>query len=123
MKRVVITFPKKLLEPIRDFLSREEKKLEKRKKVLEKEDPFEDTRRLTDNAASDADAAEQSGHERVTALKRGVDRKLIQVKKALSRIKIGKYGTCEKCGRMIDTDRLMIYPEATICVQCKKKEA
>lgn len=123
MRRVIITFPKKLIEPIRDFLSREERKLEERKKVLEKEDPFEDTRRLTDNAASDADAAEQSGHERVTALKRGVDRKLIQVKKALSRIKIGKYGTCEKCGRMIDTDRLMIYPEATICVKCKKKEA
>lgn len=121
MKRV-INFPRKLLEPIRVFLSREERKLEERKKVLAKEDPFEDVRRLTDNAASDADAAEQAGHERITALKRGVDRKLIQVKKALSRIKIGKYGICEKCGRMIDTDRLMIYPEATICVKCKKEE-
>lgn len=121
MKRV-INFPRKLLEPIRVFLSREERKLEERKKVLAKEDPFEDVRRLTDNAASDADAAEQAGHERITALKRGVDRKLIQVRKALSRIKIGKYGICEKCGRMIDTDRLMIYPEATICVKCKKEE-
>ncbi len=119
----MITFPKKLLEPIRDFLSREEKRLEKRKKVLEKEDPFEDVRRLTDNAASDADAAEQAGHERITALKTELDRKLIQVRKALTMIKIGKYGTCEKCGRMIDTDRLMIYPEATVCVKCKKKEA
>lgn len=121
--RMVIAFPRKLLDPIRDFLSREEKKLEKRKKILEKEDPFEDVRRLTDNAASDADAAEQAGHERITALKSGVDRKLIQVRKALSRIKIGKYGICEECGRMIDTDRLMIYPEATVCVKCKKKEA
>jgi DnaK suppressor protein len=119
----MITFPKKLLEPIRDFLSREEKRLEKRKKVLEKEDPFEDVRRLTDNAASDADAAEQAGHERITALKTELDRKLIQVRKALTMIKIGKYGTCEKCGQMIDTDRLMIYPEATVCVKCKKKEA
>jgi DnaK suppressor protein len=119
----MISFPKKLLEPIRDFLSREEKRLEERKKVLEKEDPFEDERRLTDNAASDADAAEQFGHERITALKTELDRKLIQVRKALTRIKIGKYGVCEKCGQMIDTDRLMIYPEATICVKCKKKES
>ncbi len=118
-----ISFPKRLIEPISDFLSREEKRLEKRKNILAKEDPFEDVRRLTDNAASDADAAEQAGHERITAIKSEIDRKLIQVRKALSRVKIGKYGTCEKCGQMIDTDRLVIYPEATICVKCKKKES
>ncbi|HUS51947.1 MAG TPA: TraR/DksA C4-type zinc finger protein [Candidatus Bathyarchaeia archaeon] len=118
----MISFPKKLLEPIKDFLSREEKRLEKSKKTLAQEDPFEDVRRLTDNAASDADAAEQAGHERITALKKELDRKLIQVRKALTMIKVGRYGTCEECSRMIDTDRLMIYPEATFCVKCKKKE-
>ncbi|HUV43064.1 MAG TPA: TraR/DksA C4-type zinc finger protein [Patescibacteria group bacterium] len=118
----VITFPAKVLEPVRSFLSREEKRLQKRKKEISEADPFQDNRRLSDNAAPDADAEEQSGHERAKAIRDQVDRKLIQIRKALSRIKIGKYGICEKCGKMIDTDRLMIMPETTVCVDCEKKK-
>lgn len=118
----VISFPAKLLEPIGAFLRREEKRLKERKQTLTKADPFQDVRRLSDNAALDADAAEQVGHERASAMRAQVDRKLIQIKKALSRIKIGKYGICEKCGKMIDTDRLMIMPEATVCIKCEKKK-
>ncbi len=117
-----IKFPANILAPIGDFLSGEEKRLRKRKERLDKEDPFDDTRRVTDNAATDTDADEQVGHERTEALKKEVDRRQIQIRKALSRIKIGKYGICEKCGQMIDTDRLMVMPEATICVDCEKKK-
>ena len=117
-----VKFPANIITPIKDFLSREELRLKKRKDSLDKEDPFEDTSRVTDNAATDTDAIEQIGHERTQALKREVDRRLIQIRKALSRIKIGKYGQCEKCGNMIDTDRLMIMPEATVCVDCEKKK-
>lgn len=117
----VITFPAKVLEPVRSFLAGEAKKLEKRRQDLTKTDPFSDPRRVVDNAASDTEAAEQIGHEQVSALKEQVNRRLIQVHKALTRIKIGKYGTCEKCGKMIDTDRLMIMPEAALCAKCAKK--
>lgn len=117
-----IKFPASILAPIQDFLSREERRLKKRKARLNKEDPYEDSRRVIDNAATDTDAIEQLGHERTEALKREVDRKLIQIKKALSQIKIGRYGICEKCAKMIDTDRLMIMPEATVCVDCEKKK-
>lgn len=116
-----IKFPAKVLAPVKKFLSKEEKKLEKRKKELDKEDPFEDVRRVSDNAAIDNEAAEQVGHERVEALKNEVDRRLIQIKKALTMIKIGKYGNCEKCHKMIDTDRLMVMPEATLCIDCERK--
>lgn len=119
---VKISFPKNLVEPIKNFLHLEEAKLNHRKTVLEKEDPFKNPQRLLDNAAIDADAAEQFGHTNVEGLKREIDRKLIQIRKALSRIKIGKYGICEKCGSMIDTDRLMIFPEATVCIRCEKKK-
>ena len=48
---------------------------------------------------------------------------IISVRKALSRVKLGKYGICEECGQMIDTSRLMIYPEATLCAKdAAKKE-
>ena len=57
----------------------------------------------------------------VNILSEELERKIIQTRKALTRIKIGKYGICEDCGEMIDTDRLMIYPEATLCAKCQKK--
>ena len=117
-----IKFPTHILKPIGDFLSKEEKRLKETKVELKKEDPFEDTRRVSDNAAVDLEAEEQFGHEKSEALKREIDRKLINIRKALSRIKIGKYGICEKCGNMIDTDRLMIMPETTFCVSCEKKK-
>lgn len=117
-----IRFPMSLLRPIGNFLAREAKRLEKRKGRLTAQDPFSDSSRVTDNAASDSDAAEQVGHAQVSAMQRQTERKLIQIKKALTRIKIGKYGICEKCNKMIDTDRLMVVPEVTICIECERKK-
>lgn len=117
-----IAFPAQILTPIRRFLKREEKQLEERKKTLEKEDPFHDEARLTDNAAPDAEAAEQFGHARVEALRKEIDRRLIDIHKALSRIRIGRYGVCENCDQMIDTERLMAKPEATLCIKCERKK-
>ncbi len=117
-----LTLPFKILKPVANFLSQEIKRLERRKEAIATEDPFNDTRRVSDNAASDTEVAEQTGHERAKALERQANRKIIQLKKALSRIKIGRYGNCEKCGRFIDTDRLVIMPEATLCVKCEKKK-
>jgi len=68
-----------------------------------------------------ADAAEQFGHARTSAIREQLDKKIIQTKKALTRIKVGKYGICEDCGDMIDTDRLIAYPESTLCADCKIK--
>lgn len=119
---LIISYPSKLLSPVGNFLQDRLKALEKRKKNIEKEDPFKDTSRVTDNASPDADAAEQFGHARTSAIKEQIDKKIIQTKKALTRIRIGKYGICEDGGEMIDTDRLMIYPEATLCVKCERKK-
>jgi len=117
-----ITIPQKFLKQIGDFLQSQIKRLERRKVELEKEDPFADVTRITNNASPDTDAEEQFGHARLSALREEIERKIIQTKKALARLKIGKYGICESCGKMIDTDRLMIQPEATLCVSCAKKK-
>ena len=114
-------FPRKLLSPVGEFLQERLKLLERRKKEVESEDPFLDSGRVVDNASPDTDAAEQFGHARAMAIKEQLDKKIIQTKKALARIKIGKYGICEDCGEMIDTDRLMAYPEATLCAKCQAK--
>lgn len=118
-----IKFPPKLLKPLELFLKQKEKKLVAQKKELEKEDPYADTTRLIDNAAIDAEAAEEFGHERISALKKEIDKALIEIRKTLTRIRIGKYGSCEICGHMIDTDRLAIKPTATLCITCEKRKS
>jgi RNA polymerase-binding transcription factor DksA len=115
-------FPASLLTPVAGALQERLKTLEKRKKEISKEDPFKDLDRVDDNAAPDIEADEQFGHARTSALKSEINRGIIQIRKALTRIKIGKYGICEVCGQMIDTDRLMIYPEATLCAKDSKKK-
>ncbi len=121
LKKFQVKYPAEVLRPVRDYLSQRLFGLEKRKKELTQEDPFSDKSRLEDNAAVDADAAERTGHMQVSAIKLALDRSMIQIHKALTRIRIGKYGICERCGKMIDTDRLMIMPETTVCVGCERK--
>ncbi len=120
-EKVAFKFPSSILKPVSDFLSSRLSSLERRKKVIEKEDPFKDPSRLLDNASPDTDAAEQFGHAKTSAVTRELQKRIIQTRKAMARVKIGKYGICEDCGKMIDTDRLIIYPEATLCKSCAAK--
>ena len=110
-------FPASLLAPVGQFLQARLKTMEKRKKEISKADPFKDTSRVDDNAAPDIEADEQFGHARTSALKAVLNKRIVQIRKALTRIKIGKYGICDECGQMIDTDRLIAYPEATLCAR------
>lgn len=120
-KVVVPRFPRNLLVPVGNFLQNKLRDLKKRKKDISTEDPFKDPSRTTDNAATDTEAEEQYGHARTSALRTEINRKIVQVRKALTRVKIGKYGICEDCGQMIDTDRLLIFPEAVVCAKDARK--
>ncbi len=117
-----IKFPLKVLLPVRKHLKAEEKKLKKRKQALEKEDPFNDVDRVNDNAAIDTDAAEEAGHDRITALKQEIDKTLINIRKTLTKIKLGKFGLCDDCKKLINTDRLAIDPTVSQCIKCVKKQ-
>jgi DnaK suppressor protein len=116
-----LEFPKNLLNPVADFLTQKLAALRVHRKKIATEDPFNDKARDLDNAATDAEAEEQYGHARVSAIKSELNTKARQIKKALERVKKGKYGICEDCGKMIDTDRLAVFPEATKCIKCEKK--
>lgn len=112
-----LKFPSTVLTPVARFLQARLDTLKKRKREIAQEDPFRDPARVTDNAAPDTEADEQYGHARTSAISTELTRRMVQIRKALARLKIGKYGICEECGRMIDTDRLMVYPEATLCAK------
>ena|SRR3990170_4225312 len=116
-KNIAPRFPATVLAPVAQFLQGKLATLKKRKREIAKEDPFKDPARVTDNAAPDTEADEQFGHARTSAISKEISKRIIQVRKALTRVKVGKYGICEECGQMIDTDRLIIYPEATLCAK------
>jgi len=116
-KENTLKFPSNVLVPVARFLTARLHTLEKRKKEISKEDPFADTSRIDDNAAPDIEADEQFGHARTSAIKKEISWNIIGIRKALTRIKIGKYGICEECGQMIDTARLIAFPEATLCTK------
>jgi RNA polymerase-binding transcription factor DksA len=113
--------PARYLASLRDRLLSQQKDLKQRKKRLKKEDPFRDSARTTDNAAIDTDVNEQVGHERVEGIQNEVDKMLIRIRKALSAMRMGKYGVCTNCNKLIDTNRLAVNPTAEHCMNCAPK--
>ena len=47
---------------------------------------------------------------------------LQQTVHALERIDTGTYGLCESCGKPIGKGRMLAFPRATLCVECKQRE-
>lgn len=70
-----------------------------------------------------SDLAEKSLQQDISAERlRYLKRKLKQVEAALKRLNEGTYGICSKCGNPIDPERMKAMPQATLCVQCKKRQ-
>lgn len=116
-----ISFPQKLISPIKHFLEKELLKSKRAKKDLKNADPFLDNDRTLENSLEE-DLDEQIGHFETEVKARFLSKRIVQLRKALTNIKLGKYGLCERCGKMIDTDRLSINPSATTCVKCEKEK-
>lgn len=115
-----IRFPSSVLKPLVSYLKGEEKRLKVTKKELKKVDPFVSGNRDDDNSV-DSDVAENVEHDRASAMRRQVTRSIIEIRKTLTRIKLGKYGICANCGKMIDTDRLAVNPTAEYDIECEAK--
>ena len=115
-----VSFPSQLLKPLVAYLKGEKKKLIESKKELKKVDPFVVGNRDEDNSV-DADVAENVQHDRSYAMRLQVSKSLVAIRKTLTRIKLGKYGICVSCSKMIDTDRLAVTPTAEYCMDCARK--
>lgn len=112
--------PSHFVAGIKILLERKAKEIEKQIQELKKQDPFFVEGRLTENEPTE-DAMEQEGHSRVQALVRQLEKTLLEIKKALKRISIGKYGICAKCGRAIEQKRLEVLPMTTFCSECARR--
>lgn len=49
-----------------------------------------------------------------------LERRLEDIDHAIKQAQDGGYGVCENCGKKIDPERLEIFPETTLCVDCKR---
>ncbi len=113
--------PARLLDSIKMFLESELLKLKRTKKDFKNSDPFSDADRINENSLEE-DLDEQIEHFDNEVKVNFLTKRIVQLRKALTRMKLGKYGICEVCGKLIDTERLSINPETTTCVKCEKEK-
>jgi len=59
---------------------------------------------------------------RLTLEKRLIDQ-LAGVEHALQKFEDGTYGLCDNCGKPIDPARLEALPQASLCLDCKARQA
>jgi DnaK suppressor protein len=81
---------------------------------------------LTDSAKNAGDDEADVGakayeREHELAVTRNAQDLLDQGERALHRINAGTYGVCESCGKPIGKGRLLAFPRATLCVECKQR--
>ena len=106
--------------------TREQIVVRERRKLLEERARLTgELERLREALKSEVDADADEGdpdlieREKNVALVSQLERKKEDVEAALRLIEKGKYGTCERCGKEIPTERLDVRPDATLCVQCQ----
>lgn len=58
---------------------------------------------------------------RVISVVRALRSNLHDVELAITKIDVGTYGACERCGNPIGAERLDAIPWALLCIDCKRK--
>ncbi len=67
------------------------------------------------NAASDL-----IERDKTQALIFSLERKVESIDYAIDQAQEIGYGICENCGKQIEPERLEIFPETTLCIDCKR---
>jgi DnaK suppressor protein len=81
----------------------------------------------SDDAAIDvergfADSAHSTAERaRLLSVMKALRSNLRWVDRALTKMELGTYGTCERCGNEIGIERLEALPWAILCIDCKQK--
>lgn len=112
------------------FLEERKQELLKRREELLSELEA-DTVKVADNDYSakfvdlgdkeDENAAEVAIFEKNLSLEKTLEISLYNVNRAIKKLEDGQYGICDKCGQLINPDRLKAFPSATSCMDCKRK--
>jgi DnaK suppressor protein len=117
---------KKFLEELRQKLEEKKESLEKQLASFAKKDKNVkgdwDTKfpEYNDGQLEEA-ASEVEEYSTNLPIEFSLETRLRDINSALEKIKKGKYGICERCGKKISEERLKAFPEARFCLKCEKK--
>ncbi len=73
------------------------------------------------SAALEKAADEVTEYGNLLPIEHNLETSLKDIDLALEKIRNGKYGICEKCGKEIPEERLKVHPEARFCLKCENK--
>ena len=121
---------KNLINQLKEKLEKDKENIEKQlEKFATKDEKLKDdwdTRfprfdgRETGSAALEQAADEVEEYSTLLPIEYSLELRLKNISLALEKIKMGKYGICEKCQKTIREERLKIYPAAQYCLNCEK---
>ena len=66
-------------------------------------------------------AADLIERDKLQAIIFSLERKVESIDHAIDKAQTSGYGVCESCGNPIEPERLEIFPETTLCIECKRK--
>lgn len=116
----MLDFPNKTINYIKNLLIRQQKEVERNLKEVVEEDPAV-SESLVEASEPGTDSYIADVHTKTIVLGSQLKKTSSSIKEALSKIKNGTYGKCEKCKKKIEVGRLMAMPTAQYCVSCTKK--
>ena len=115
---------KKKYEPLRKRLLEEKETLLKEMEQLEINGRSSDVRREgSPFGKREEEATESLELEKRLALEKQLKDHLAEIEHALHKYEEGTYGLCDSCGKEIAQGRLEALPQASLCVECKAKNA
>jgi len=109
---------------LRSHLENEKKRLQEELAQVEANVRTVDVRREgSPFGKREEEATESLELEKRLALEKQTKEHLAAVEHALHKFEEGTYGLCDSCGQPIAPDRLEALPQASLCMECKAKNA
>lgn len=85
--------------------------------------PADERREGSPFGKREEEATESYELERRLTLEKSIREQLAAVEHALQKFEDGTYGLCDNCGKPIPPERLEALPKATLCLDCKARQA
>jgi len=109
---------------LRARLEGERKRLtEEMKQLKSTMHPADERREGSPFGKREEEATESYELERRLTLEKSIREQLASVEHALKKFEDGTYGLCDNCGKPIPPERLEALPQATLCLDCKARQA
>ena len=114
----------KKTEQARALLESEKKRIDEELAQLSLDAKSNDVRREgSPFGKREEEATESLEFEKRLALEKQLYEQLADIDHALQKIEDGTYGMCDGCGQPIAANRLEALPQASLCIECKAKNA